>query len=102
MGYLAVAKKTIEAREEASSASEAISVVGMHQTPLTNARAIRVTLYESEDVAGDVTFLDRMYEVLACHPGANRVVINIRTLDGSSEARSWDAPASRGLRLRLT
>ena len=59
---------------------------------------IRITAYETEDVNGDAAWLHRLRELLKDHPGSNRVVLTIRTLDGRKVLAEWRALSSPGLR----
>ena len=59
---------------------------------------IRIAACETEDVNGDVAWLHRLRELLKEHPGGNRVVLTIRTLDGRKVLAGWRALSSPALR----
>lgn len=59
---------------------------------------VHFTLWETEDVDGDVAFLQRLVDTLREYPGGNRVIATIRGIDGCKHLVEWRALASRQLR----
>ncbi len=63
------------------------------------APAVRFTMRETDDVAGDVALLRRIHAVIAEHqPGENLVILTVKTLDGRRRSLGWRAVATPELR----
>ena len=99
MTYLELARQAIKEREEHIELT--IGDLADLASRLPGVPVIRLTMYESEDVEGDVAFLRRVRELLRQHPGANRVVLTIRTLDGRKVLAEWRTLSSPQLRKQL-
>ena len=65
------------------------------------APAVRFTVQETTDVAGDVQFLRSVRLLLDEHPGQNRVRMRVVTLDRALVTLEWRAFTSRDLRHAL-
>ena len=98
-GYLDIAKRVIDERKE--SEEPKIGPIVDFASRLPGVPVIRITAYETEDVNGDVEWLGRLRELLKDHPGGNRVVLTIRTLDGRKVLAEWRAFSSPTLRRRI-
>jgi len=63
--------------------------------------AVRLTVRESDDVQGDVAFLDTVVDLLRAYPGRDTLVMNVTTLAGECHVLLWKVEACPALRLAL-
>ena len=97
--YLDIAKQVIKQRQ--ADEEPTIGSLADFGSRLPTVPVIRITAHETEDVEGDVEWLRRLRELLNEHPGTNRVILTIRTLDGHKVLAEWKALSSPPLRRRI-